>query len=194
MRFVAALARPPRILSIVALVWLLAIVVIHSDTGVSIIGFFLLMYGGFGLAAAWGIRGAFLARARRASPSPPAGRRIWWTVVPACLVAGIACSLLPAAPHNPLFRVRFNLSESALTSHAGRLSATSVDDFRGRRVGMFRVVRTEAHDHQVRLITTNCGVVDSCGLVYSPRGSPQRWQEDQFVHIRGPWWHVFEGF
>jgi hypothetical protein len=194
MQFVAALARPPRILSIVALVWLLAIIDIHSDTGVSIIGFFLLMYGGPGLAAAWVIRRAFFARALRASPSPPAGGRIWWSIVPACLAAGLACSLLPAAPHNPLFRVRFNLSESALTSHAERLSATSVDDLRGRRVGIFRVMRIEARDHQVRLITTNCGVVDSCGLVYSPRGKPQRWQEDQFVHIRGPWWHVFEGF
>jgi hypothetical protein len=46
----------------------------------------------------------------------------------------------------------------------------------------------------VRFITTPCGVVDACGVVYAPFGPPSRWMEDQFTSLHGAWWHVFEGF
>ena len=193
-RIAAALAKPPKILSVVAVTWLVAIVIIHSDAGVSLLGFFLWLSGGLGLAVLGLIRYALYRVARRSASSLARVGVGWWTMAVACLLVGIACGFLPAAPHNPLFRVRFNLSESALTSHAERLTLTPVSDLAEQRVGLFRAVRIESRDDQVRFITTDCAVVDSCGLVYSPRQSPQRWQEDIFVHIRGPWWHVFEGF
>jgi hypothetical protein len=157
-------------------------------------GFFLLVYGGFGLALAWLIRGVLVLVPRRASSFTRAGRAIWWAIVPVCLVVGIAASLLPPAPEHPLFRARFALSERALTARAERLTSAPVQDQAPHRVGLFWILRIDSGDEQVRFITAKCAVVDSCGLVYSPRRNPQRWQEDKFVHIRGPWWHLFEGF
>jgi hypothetical protein len=188
------LARPPRILSMVAALWLLWILEAYSDTGVGITGLFALMYGGGALALAWVVRGGVFFLVRRRSAEAPRAAWRWWITVPVALA--IACAIFPfEGPRNPLFQLRFRFSKTALTRYAERLlAASSTESSNPRRVGLFRAIRTEAHDRQVRFITTPCGVIDACGLVYSPFGEPRRWQEDRFSRLDGPWWHVYEGF
>jgi hypothetical protein len=167
----------------------------YSNAGVGITGFFLLVYGGLALALAWVVRGLTFLLARRRRSSTLQRGLGWWIVVPLCLLIAVLLGARYEPPHNPLFRLRFGLSESALTRQAERFLATSPDESSGRRrIGLFVVTRIQARDGQVRFITTSCGVVDACGLVYSRTDEPKRWQEDTFSHLRGPWWHVYEGF
>ena len=186
------LARAPRLLCGVTAVWLLAVLVYYSNAGVGIEGLFFFIFGGAALIALLAIRLVLFVAATRRLGVP----RRWapWFAAATCLglaVITAACE----GPRNPLFKLRFRASESALTAEARSLAT---DGRRSRtmpsRVGLFTVVRAQASDGQVRFITTPCGVVDSCGVVYVPTGSPQRWQEDRFSHLRGPWWHVYEGF
>jgi hypothetical protein len=181
-------------LSAGAVVWLIAVLIVHSDTGVGLPAFFLSVFGGQALLAAWVVRGAAFLLARHHAALGSRARTSWWAVVPICLVAGATLTVLGSPPHNPLFTLRFSLSERALTESAASLVSSDTQSLSGRWIGLFLVSRIEARDRQVRFITTSCGVVDSCGLVYSPSGAPRRWQEDRFVHLRGPWWHLYEGF
>jgi hypothetical protein len=194
-RLIEALARPPRILSILSVLWLAVIVIASSDTGTGLPTFFGFVFGALGLGVSWAARfWAFLVARRLVAPSRPATPASW-IVVPICVQAAIVLNFIGQPPHNPLFQLRFNLSEAALTRHAEALVAdASHQSLEPRRIGLFLVARVEARDRQVRFITTSCGVVDSCGLVYSPDAEPRRWQEDRFRHLRGPWWHVYEGF
>jgi hypothetical protein len=188
------LRRPPRILSAGAIVWLITVSIAHSDTGVGLPAFFLSVFGGQALLAAWVVRGAAFLLARHHASLRSRAKTLWWAVVPMCLVAGATLSVLGSPPHNPLFALRFSLSERELTESAASLVSSDAQSLSERRIGLFLVSRIETGDRQVRFITASCGVVDSCGFVYSPSGAPRRWQEDRFVHLRGPWWHLYEGF
>ena len=192
------LARAPRILTAVALAWLATIAFLASDTGVGIAGFFLAVFGGAALAVAWAGRGAMFRFARRHADSPPRVSRTWWVMVPACLILASVC-LMVEPRDGPLFQLRFRLSEAALTQEAARLVDTEIGaPIESRWIGLFQVVRITAQKRQVRFITAACGVVDSCGLVYAPDlgpgHDPDSLMEDRFTHLRGPWWHVYEGF
>jgi hypothetical protein len=101
--------------------------------------------------------------------------------------------MLPAPPENPLFRARFSLSRPALTAKAKEAlkAGTIADD---QYIGLFHVEFASVYDGQVRFLTAGCGLLDSCGVVYSPSGPPTMRGEDRFRHLDGPWWHVNEGF
>ena len=185
------LDRPPRILAILSIAWLLVVLVQNSDAGLGILGLFMLFYGGAALCTAWFIRLIVFALRRRRAPDRRFPRQ--FLVTPGALLLALTVGFLDA-PRGPLFRMRFALSERALTSEAQALLAGSKQADPPRRVGLFNVERLTVHDGQVRFITTPCGVVDSCGLVYSPNKEPSRWQEDSFTYLTGAWWHVFEGF
>jgi hypothetical protein len=112
-------------------------------------------------------------------------------VVPGCIALGIA-----AASTNGLLRARLYLSEAALVSAAPML-ATDVGSgtgSNGRWVGLFQVRRFEQYGTELRFVTTGCGVVSSCGVVYSPSGEPPHRGEDVFVHLYGPWWHWYHSW
>ena len=113
---------------------------------------------------------------------------------PAYIATAVALGFT-GGPRGPLFRARFSLSERALTREARRLlqSPPPVRIVPGR-VGLFFVQRGDVVEGQVRFITTSCGMIDSCGLVYAPTSEPKRWQEDVFSPLGGRWWHLFEGF
>lgn len=186
-------ARPPRILAAAAIIWLLVLLILYSDAGVGITGLFMALFGGLGLALAWAIRLVLFLISRRRVPTT--GSRAWWLVLPACLVSAAILGGWFEAPNNALFRWRFRASEEALSRHGRAVLASPAVTAKGtRRIGLFAVSRIDAHDGQVRFITTHCGVIDSCGVVHSPAGEPKRWQEDRFSHLTGPWWHVYEGF
>ena len=180
-----------RRLSVIGGVWLLVLVVISSNAGTNIIHFYIFLFGGLALAIAWVV--GYAAAARRSLESPrPARRQV--VLVPVFLAAAVVLAAMDG-PRNPLFLARFRLSEQALTREAQRvLQSPDLARVRPGTVGLFRVRRRDVIDGQVRFITTSCGVIDSCGVVYSPTTPPKRWQEDVFTPIGGRWWHLLEGF
>lgn len=186
----AFLDRPPRILSVLAVAWLLLVLVQNSDAGVGIVGLFTMLYGGVAVGVVWIVRLVLFSRGRRGSDRQFS--RLF-LVPPAALLLALTAGFLDA-PRGALFRIRFALSEDALTREAQALLSRPGQPDGPRRLGLFAVQRLTVHDGQVRFITTACGVVDSCGVVYSPNREPARWQEDTFTHLSGPWWHVYEGF
>ena len=174
--------------------WLLVLVILSSDAGVGIIGYMLFIYGALALGVWWLVLRlkAFGARQRDSGIVAPSWRH--WGLVPSLLAAGVAVSVLEGND-NPFFLARFRMSEAALTREATRLLQTPSTEKRGkRRVGLFLVRRTAVTDNQVRFITASCGVIDSCGLVYSPVAQPRRMQEDSFAPLHGRWWHLHERF
>ena len=114
-----------------------------------------------------------------------------WLVVP----AAVAVALLAGATHGALaFRVY--LSADALVRGAADLAAFPVSDLRAdpARVGLFRVREFQRFDDELRFLTNECGVVDECGVIYSPGGEPKRRGEDSFTPLYGPWWHWYQSW
>ena len=187
-------ASPPRLLTVLAVCWLFALLAIYSDAGVGLFGIFTLLIGGVGLGVSWVIRRTGFVLARRSRSVGPQGA--WWPVLPACLGVATILALWFEPPANFLFQWRFSASEPALLKAAATLAAGGKVQASAQPgwIGLFSVKRIESHDGQVRFITADCGVVDSCGVIYSPSGPPSRWMEDRFSHLRGPWWHLYEGF
>jgi hypothetical protein len=184
-----------RPVSLVAAVWLLAVLALSSDAGVGILGLYLYLGGALSLATWWIMRLANELMGRQRSSATAHRWRWQWMLVPLMLVAGVLAGV-GSGPHSPLFLARFRLSEAALTGEAQRRLQAPPDrvDLTRRRVGLFRVRQTEVVNGQVRFITTSCGVVDSCGVIYAPTSAPARWQEDVFSPISGRWWHLLQAF
>lgn len=180
-----------RTLTIFGILWLAALMFFGSDAGTNIIEVYLFAFAGAGLAAIWAVRYGVVMR-RHPTRQP----KNWVPVVVVLGYIAVATFLVFIdAPHNPLFLARFRASERALTAEAQRLLAAGDESPEGgRRVGLFRVERLTVFRGQVRFITTGCGVVDSCGFVYSPTTVPTRYQEDVFSPLHGRWWHLMEGF
>jgi hypothetical protein len=188
------MARLLKFLSVLGVAWLVGLAIGHTDGGVGLLDTYLLMFGGPALALFWLISFVPSIAARGRQPSP-AVSILWKLLTPSCLLAGAILAFTFDPEENPLFRLRFRLSENALTREAQtRLESPESFESTTRRVGLFLVHRITVHDRQVRFITTSCGVIDSCGVVYSAEGPPQRWQEDEFSQLTSPWWHVYEGF
>jgi hypothetical protein len=182
---------PPRILGGVALVWFVVLLVQSSDAGVGLLAVYTWLFGGAAIAVAWVIR-LILFRVRRSGTDRRLSR--WFAVPPVLILSSLAIGLVEA-PRSPLFRIRFALSERALTREARALLASGDRrETSSRRIGLFTIERLTVAEGQVRFITTSCGVVDSCGMVYSPTAQPVRWMEDQFTPLSNGWWHVYEGF
>jgi hypothetical protein len=60
------------------------------------------------------------------------------------------------------------------------------------RVGLFQVRYAAAMSpDEVRFVTTDCGVIDQCGLAYRPRSRPA---SNRYAHIQGPWYLIYEPF
>jgi len=89
------------------------------------------------------------------------------------------------------FWARFMVSRSLLNDYV--TASGSVGP--GARVGLFWLREAEVlPDGVVRMITTECGVVDACGLVYSPTGRPPVVGEDVYNSLGGPWYHWYRRF
>jgi len=116
-----------------------------------------------------------------------------WLLYP---VAAVSLTLLfvgSQTPVNPLFRLRFQLSRSALDQaarHAREQTPRVVPSW----VGLFRVERIEVRERQVRLISAGCGVIDECGLAYLEGASPGRRVKTRLRHLAGPWYHLYSAF
>src|SRR5262245_23694850 len=91
---------------------------------------------------------------------------------------------------NTLMFPRLWLSDRALRGSGARLSAWHPKAYgESTRVGLFFVREYSQFGDEMRFLTSECGLVDQCGFVYSPGGRPPNRGEDSFSHLYGDWWH-----
>lgn len=164
--------------------WLALCAYVNSDTGVSLFGLFAQLAGALVVAAL-----VVLALSLGWRP------RVGGALVPK-VVAGLAVlvAVLLPPPRSPFFHARFAASRAALRDVSRALLAGNGELSSPRWIGLYRVERAGVVDGQVRFITTACGLVDACGLVFAPSGPPAPWQEDVFTPLGDGWWRVHEGF
>jgi hypothetical protein len=186
------LTRPPRILCAVATVWVLIVVVTCSDAGVPFPTWMLLAFFSLGLATYWLIRLSITwVYGRRESPSWIRKNCRSWLLATCLVAAGFA-----VAATSPLLSIRVYLSAPALRESPAVLTKVPQEELYkdGRWVGLFRVREFSQFGSEMRFITNECGVVDTCGVVFSPDGPPENRGEDSFSHLFGPWWHWYQSF
>jgi hypothetical protein len=167
--------------------WEAYTVLVVSDAGVGFLDVALLVPAAAILAVIW----ALPSRARGGAGRHRLGRLALWLTFPALAAALVAIYFSSQSPSNPLFRVRFQASERALTRAAQEL-AGGEGHAEGVRVGLFHAATASAMSaDEVRFLTTDCGVVDQCGLAYRPRVQPS---SPRYAHIAGPWYLLYEPF
>ena len=167
--------------------WEAYTVLVVSDAGVGFLDVALLVPAAAILAVIW----ALPSPARGGAGGHRLGRLALWLTFPALGTALLAIYLSSQSPSNPLFRVRFQASERALTRAAQQL-AGSEGHAEGVRVGLFHAATASVMSaDEVRFLTTDCGVVDQCGLAYRPRVRPTG---ARYAHIAGPWYLLYEPF
>jgi hypothetical protein len=159
-----------------------------SNAGVGLHAFLAAVFGAALLGGFWLLLLAFDLRR-------PSGRlsRLPWLVVPLAGIGVAALHLFGQPPDNPLFRLRFGASRAAFerVAEGARIAPASLVP---RRLGLFGVQSIEVHDSQVRFLTTDCGFIDHCGVVYSPVRRPLAIHDDRFQSLGGPWYHVYQRF
>jgi len=128
----------------------------------------------------------WLGRRRRGLVAPATRRAVlaWWTL-PGAAVLLVALAFLGVP-----MRVRFGLSEDALTRYASEIRAGR-DPSRERelRVGLYHVRSAHAEEGCV-FLTTSEPFLYSAGFVHSPDGAP-RSQDTRYVYgprVGDHWW------
>jgi hypothetical protein len=183
--------RPPRILCVAAGVWFSAIVLVFSDTGVPFPIWALIGLLSMGLTAFWLIRLLITWFQNREHVGSIRRHWRWWLATSMLIVSGFVL-----ASTLPLLSIRVYLSAKALRESSSVLTRVSQEDLfkNGRWIGLFHVTEFSAYGSELRFITSECGLVDTCGVVYSPDGPPQNRGEDSFAHLFGPWWHWYQSW
>lgn len=183
--------RTPRGSSLIAVLWFFGGSIFFSDTGVAWPLWMAFFVAGIGLTGWWLIRFLIVVVDRRRTTSRIRDLSRWWVVVPLCAVLGVGL-----AASNVLLMVRVYFSANTLVASAPALAAApDLELFNHpRRVGLFEVQEFTQFDRELRFKTSQCGLVDTCGLVYSPDGRPQIRGEDSFYHLYGPWWHWYQSW
>ncbi len=181
--------RPRRLLGRLAQSWLVGALVVQSDAGASFTVSLVVLGTALLLVLAWLVTLAVAAsRAWRASERE---RRLDWATVPAVIALAVVANLLalPLTAH-------VWIAGPALVRAAPSLAALPPADLRetGARVGFFRVREIESADDEIHFITAECGLLDTCGLAFSPHHAPVRRGEDTFTHLFGPWWHLYRSW
>ena len=102
----------------------------------------------------------------------------------ALLTAAVTIFGRAQSPSNPLFRIRFVLSQSAL---ANRVAAETepVTTQGPQWIGLF---------HVARIVTGMCGVVDQCGLVFRLVPPTQVHRKERLRRLSGSWYHLYDVF
>ena len=167
--------------------WEAYTILVVSDAGVGFVDVALLVPAAAILALIW----ALPSPARGGVGGHRLGRLALWLSFPLLGAALVTVYLSSQSPSNPLFRARFLASERALTRAAKEL-AGGEGHAEGVRVGLFHAATASAMSaDEVRFLTTDCGVVDQCGLAYRPRVQPTG---ARYAHIAGPWDLLYEPF
>lgn len=176
---------------VTTIVWSISEIVAYSNAGV---GFpvWIILFAATLLVVVWSVLGLTFAAAiawrRRADIRLAA---TVWTRSLLWIVATFAALWLML----PL-RARVFLSGPALRHSVDYLRALPPERFHEAPpwVGLFKVKSFEQYDGELRFLTSSCGFVDTCGLVYSPGGRPRNRGEDSFQHIYAEWWHWHQSF
>jgi hypothetical protein len=161
--------------------WLLAVVVTHSDAGVPFPIWMVLFVAGLVVGlwclarTVWAFAGAREARRRG-------------LLLSSMVLLGILTAAIPW----PL-AIRLALSASSLRRD-GPAAAAQDDGRVNAWIGLFHVREAARFGDELRFLTSECGLVDQCGIVYSPAGRPPRRGEDTFTHIYGAWWHWYQSW
>jgi hypothetical protein len=168
-----------------AIVWSVVALVAHSDTGVAFPLWMLLEGTCLVLFVVWLVALMIAFGDRRRAPQAPGALRAWLGVPLPVVAAFVAIWL--ALP----LKTRLFLSGPALVQSGAFLNQVPAADFQNRPpwVGLFRIRGFSQFGSELRFLTSDCGLVDSCGLVYSPGGPPPNRGEDTFDHLYAEWWH-----
>jgi hypothetical protein len=174
-----------------AIAWLVAVVLAESDAGVPFPRWMVLAGIGVVLLGWWALRFVVAAAVGRRNPGMLFAHAVAWVVIPGAVVAAVIVGNTFA-----LLRARVWLSSRALVRSAADLEGIPADDLRARpqRVGLFWVREFRHVDSELRFITSECGLLDTCGIVYSPPGVPVHRGEDSFSHLFGGWWHLYQSW
>lgn len=172
--------RGVRSLNSILCVWFAFVVWLSSDAGMGLGAVMLLLLSGLVLAA---VSSAQLYAHRRIREDDSPDRWLVQKLNPTLLALALVFCLTGAP-----FYLRFVLSKSSLSAYVASLEGRNASHA-SQRVGLFFVRETETRDGAVRLITSEDGMMNDAGLVYSPSGAPKRVGEDVYAHIAGPWWH-----
>lgn len=167
----------------IALVWAVAFAVMFSDAGVPFPAWFGMTAALLAIALAWIVRLiiAFASQTPNRKLIRPQLR--YWISIPAILVGAVALGGSPM-----LLSARVYLSANALT----RTAPTRARE--NRWIGLFQVREFSQFDKELRFLTNECGLLDTCGIVFSPDGPPPNRGEDSFTHLYGPWWHWYQSW
>jgi hypothetical protein len=113
---------------------------------------------------------------------------------PLAAVALSALFLTSQSPVNPLFRLRFQLSQAALEA-AASAALTSRPLPTPTWVGLFPVRRIDVSPSgEVRFISAGCGIIDECGLLYTTGAIPTGRSKTKAKALGGPWYHLYAIF
>jgi hypothetical protein len=172
--------KPPRLLLGLALLWVVAFIVTFSDAGVPFPTWLALAGGFLAIAVVWAIRLVIAFSNRKVL------RAQWryWISIPSILIVAFALGGSPA-----LLIARVYLSSDALVKNAG-----SFEEADARWIGLFHVRQAVRFDNESRFLTNECGLLDTCGIAFSPNGEPKHRGEDSFIHLYGPWWHWYQSW
>jgi len=174
------------VLFALTLPWLVYLLGWGTDAGITLPVLLVSVWGGLALLVLWLLRLVLYRRGTRQNRAERHMRRVLLEPVVLLACVGMVWSGLG-------FRVRFLASRPALDRFVrdARPSMSRGEVAAGTRVGLFTVQEAELlPGGSVRLITTECMVVDDCGVAFSPDDTPPPVVgEDMYERLGGGWWH-----
>ena len=175
-----------RSIAVLAVSWALVLVWLVSNPGIDYLEILMALVGTIIVIAAVLASGVTGHIPRRGSLLLCAALLLFLTA--AVTIFGRAQS-----PSNPLFRLRFALSQPALADRVSAQAASSTTPG-SQWVGLFYVARIERLDNEIRFITGMCGVVDQCGLVFRPAPPTAARGKERLRNLSGSWYHLYDVF
>jgi hypothetical protein len=175
-----------RALSVLSIGWLLFLLEPLSSTGLAF-PFFLAT---FVVTIVFGVVSLALVLTRR--PVNPV-RMLAWLAYPFAAATLTLLFLFSQSPSNPLFRLRFHLSQPALEA-AARIARSDRTLATPTWLGLFPVHRVDVYPSEVRFMSDGCGVIDECGLAYIAGPVRGGRSKTSVKHLAGPWYHLYSVF
>jgi hypothetical protein len=178
------------LLSAVTMIWAAAVLVLGSDVAMDLTGIFLTVYGGVAFAVMWFFVVPLAEYIRRRQQRP----RV--CLPDFAFVPVLALVLIVLTGSGLTFKLRFLLSETALTNHASEIAGHEQLEMQkvSRWVGLFHIASQQVLPNGVvRLVTTSC-FLDTCGLAYSLNGEPPHVGEDSYQPVAQNWWAWIESW
>src|SRR5262245_22991518 len=169
-----------------AMSWVLVLVWFVSNPGIDYLELLIVLAGTIVVLVAVLVSGVKGLISRRAN-------FFVCTVLLVLLTAAVIIFVRAQSPSNPLFRIRFTLSQSAF-AHRAAMRAGPETMQGSQWVGLFHVTRVERFDNEVRFITGMCGVIDQCGLVFRPVPPTQVHGKEQLRRLSGSWYALYDVF